>query len=160
MATNTEKPGNIISVPSRGQPIDSAFLHQMANAINTLGANFALRKGKTFIKSSSSTPGSPRPTANSSIHASVVQVPLTSEKVDSSTKISVKISFAEVGFDGPPVITATPIVEDATQQGAFYAIATVANVSKQECTVNITFASQAELKSLSVSVIAIGKNDA
>jgi hypothetical protein len=95
----------ILPTPSRGQPIDAAFLFELTNAVNDLIKAVDQRKGKTYVKSTNTqSVVSTKATSNTSFFGSTVKVKLDSENVSTDTKGEADVKFSEIAFDGPPVV--------------------------------------------------------
>jgi hypothetical protein len=147
----------IIPTPSRGQPIDAAFLFEITNAVNDLIKAVDQRKGKTYVKpTTTQTLVETRSTSNTSFHASTVKIDLSSETVTLDTKAVIPIDFSKIAFDGPPVVTATPVIIGDPTPATETAILTLSNITKGGCNVNVRFASPGEVKNLHVQIIAVG----
>ncbi len=145
-----------IPIPTRGQPVDAEFLSKIAQSVNELSTAVDQRKGKSFVKATPESKGSSKSTANTSFFASTFQVNIPSENVDETTKGEATVTFSEVAFDGPPVVTATAVVFGDTSEGAKNAIVTISDITKAGCKVNVRFSTKGLVKTLYVHVIAIG----
>lgn len=147
----------ILPTPSRGQPIDASFLFELTNTVNDIIKAIDQRKGKTYIKPSLSNGViSQKSTANSSFFASTFQVSPPSEKVGVDTTVSVDVSFSGLAFDGPPVVTATPIISGEVTDASKSAVVTISDITKAGCKAHILFAKDGTVKNLYIHVIAIG----
>lgn len=149
-----------VDVPSRGQPIDAKFINDIATSLNATIDNLSARRGKTYVKpSETATDIVVRSTANASIFASTFKVTLESAQVNQSTTSTVEVKFSGNGFSEfayLPVVTATPVMLGAADPTAKYAIATISDITKAGCNVNISFAKEGTVNSLYVQVIAVG----
>jgi hypothetical protein len=97
----------IVPLPERGQPIDVAYLYELASAINTLSSRIS---DSDFKYTSVDTPASGTisvKTADARIVAGISSIPSFSETQASSTK-TFEYNWG-VGFKYPPVVTATPV---------------------------------------------------
>jgi hypothetical protein len=97
----------IVPVPERGQPIDVAYLYDMATAINTLSSKIS---DSDYKYTSVDTPASGTinvKTSDSRIVAGIASIPSFSETQASSTK-TFEYNWG-VEFKYPPVVNATPV---------------------------------------------------
>lgn len=147
----------ILPTPSRGQPIDAAFLFDLTNTVNDLLKAVDQRKGKTYVQpTESKTVVSQKSTANTSFFASTFKVSVPSEDVSIDTKGEATIDFSGIAFDGPPVVTATPVIFGEITDASRSAILTISNITKAGCKVNVRFANPGTVRNLYVHVIAVG----
>jgi hypothetical protein len=148
-----------IPIPTRGQPVDAAFLSQLASAVNEILRNIDLRKGKTYVKATNTqSVVATTATANTSFFATTELVKIDSPEVSTSTKGSAQIKFSPIAFSGPPVVTATPVIIGSVTDAATTAIVTISDVNQAGCTVNVRFATPGTVKDLYVQVIAVGNS--
>jgi hypothetical protein len=147
----------ILPTPSRGQPIDAAFLFELTNAVNDLIKAVDQRKGKTYVKATNTqSVVSTKATSNTSFFGSTVKVKLDSENVSTDSKGEADVKFSEIAFDGPPVVTATPVIFGDVTDATKSAIVTISDVTKAGCKVNVRFAAPGTVRNLHVQVIAVG----
>lgn len=144
-----------IPTPTKGQPIDASFLYKLVDKVNEIVVNVDNRKGKTYVQPKKAT-SSVRSTANSSFHASTWEVFATSSEVTTSTVVPIKISFSGIVFDGPPVVSATPIIDGEATPAAKSAIVTISDINKAECQAHVSFTTSGTVKNLFLHVIAVG----
>lgn len=145
----------IIQVPTKGQPVDSSLLSDMATAINALIGMVDQRKGRTYVQpDSTESKNTNKATANASFFASTAKLTPTSETVSVDTKLSQNVNF-KIAFDGPPVVTATitTLGEDVDIPSA---TVIVSKITKASCTVTVKFTSPGKVKDIYVHVIAVG----
>lgn len=148
---------SILPTPSKGQPIDAAFLFALTERVNDLTKAVDLRKGKTYVKATNAESAvSTKATANTSFFASTFKVNVPSEEVSIATKADVKAVFSGIAFDGPPVVTATPVIFGDITDATNSAIVTISNITKSDCMVNVRFATPGTVRNLYVQVIAVG----
>ena len=67
-----------------------------------------------------------------------------------------KAVFSGIAFDGPPVVTATPVIFGDITDATNSAIVTISNITKSDCMVNVRFATPGTVRNLYVQVIAVG----
>jgi hypothetical protein len=147
----------ILPTPSRGQPIDAAFLFELTNAVNDLIKAVDQRKGKTYVKpTNTGSLVSTKATSNTSFFASTVQVKLESENITLDSKGEAEVKFSEIAFDGPPVVTATPVIFGDVTDATKTAIVTISDITKAGCKINVRFAAPGTVRNLYVQVIAVG----
>ena len=147
----------ILPTPSRGQPIDAAFLFELTNAVNDLIKAVDQRKGKTHIKpTTTESLVSTKSTSNTSFFASTVKVKLESENITLDSKGEADVKFSEIAFDSPPVVTATPVIFGDVTDATKTAIVTISDITKAGCKVNVRFSSPGTVRNLFVQVIAVG----
>jgi hypothetical protein len=145
-----------MQTPSRGQPVDAAFLYELTDNVNRVIETYAERKGYVSVQGDPKKAVSKKSTPNSSIHASVVKVEPQSGEVNASMTIPVKISFSGITFAEPPVVTATPIVVGEVTEASKNVTVTLSSLTVAEVYANVTFGTQGTVKDLYLHVIAIG----
>jgi hypothetical protein len=90
---------DIITTPSTGQPIDTQYISDIANALNTINANINTSKNSRIT-------GSSFKTSDLKIWTGVINV-LNTTKVTTSTLTPVSVTFDGISFTNTPVVTAT-----------------------------------------------------
>jgi hypothetical protein len=141
----------IIPLPERGQPLDTAYIYQLANAINLLsnelvGSSYnfttidTVSAGKQSIK-----------TAQSKIIGGYVEV-ANNTSVNSGNEISFSYNFAS-DFSYPPIVTVTPVNIGNTPAGNVSVVLKSVTTSRIDGTVRFNSSGNA---SVSLNLIAIG----
>ena len=141
----------IIPLPERGQPLDTSYIYQLANAINLLsnelvGSNYnfttidTVSAGKQSVK-----------TAQSKIIGGYVEV-ANNTSVNSGNEISFSYNFSS-DFSYPPIVTATPINIGNTPAGNVSVVLKSVTTSRIDGTVRFNASGTA---SVSLNIIAIG----
>jgi hypothetical protein len=98
----------IVPLPERGQPIDVAYLYELASAINTLSSRIS---DSDYRYTSVDTPAAGTiniKTADASIVAGIASIPSFSETQATSTK-PFTYNWGNNKFKYPPVVNATPV---------------------------------------------------
>jgi hypothetical protein len=148
-----------VPLPSRGQPVDTAFLYTLAKGVNDLGKKVDDRKGKSYIKARPTDPAQKgSSTANTSIFASVFSVEPTTSTVDAtSAAVSVTIDFNGIAFETAPVVSATPVTIGDGAEVNKTAYVTITDLKTTQCTAHVKFTGTGTVKNLYLHVIAVGK---
>lgn len=149
---------SLVSAISKGQPIDASFIVDMSTAIDNLATKVDTKKGIAYVQSDPSTKNAiTKSTANVSFFASVVKVKLNSETVNQTSSDTFSIDFGTgVTFDGPPVVTATPVIATDASVAAKSASVVLSEITKAGCTATVTYGVAGSIKDLYLHVIAIG----
>jgi hypothetical protein len=153
MDDSTLKP---ISEPTRGQPVDSKFLFDVAQAINNIIKKIGAARGSAYIKGSANDTSSGKINVSDALFFASIQA-VTPQSVNIGQSISQKIDLSNAGFQKTPVVSITPIITDTTNNDvAKSATVVVDSLSTTECNVSVRFGTSGDLKNLSLHIIAIG----
>ena len=132
----------ILSIPSRGQPLDISYISQIASQVNRI---------TTIVSSFSSVNDFSKKTSDLKIYAKTVNVFSSTNKTDGDV-VDYTVNYP--AFNGIPVITATILAGSSSSIGDD-AIIVLKNVTTSSATFRVTFFSGGNLD-ISVNVIAIG----
>lgn len=137
-----------IPLPERGQPLDVAFLYEIARSINDLNNTVAAN----LNSSSKIREVSNRPTSGLNVYAQEISSFTPGAKTAGAVETTTVI-FG-VSFQYPPVVFATPIVKDASpasQNTTVY----VRDITTTQCTIGLRYGTSGQAD-VDVNVFAIG----
>jgi hypothetical protein len=145
-----------ISPPTKGQPIDASYLFELTRAVNTIIKTIDLRRGTTYVKpDTTNSVVATKSTANTSFNASTHPISPPTE-VTAATTFSVRIDFKGTTFDGPPVVTATPVISGTATDATKSTTVVLSGIDKGGFTANFKWSVAGPVKDLYLQVIAIG----
>lgn len=136
----------ILSIPSRGQPLDVTYISQIASQVNRLTTIVGDK-----IASFSSVNDLSQKTSDLKVYAKTVNVFASTNKTDGDV-VDYTINYPT--FNGIPVVTATIVAGSSSNVGDNANIV-FKSITTSSATFRVTFSSGGNLD-ISVNVIAIG----
>jgi hypothetical protein len=136
----------ILSIPSRGQPLDVTYISQIASQVNKLTSIVGDK-----ISSFSSINDFSQKTSDLKIYAKTVNVFASTNKTDGDV-VDYTVNYPT--FNGIPVVTATIVAGSASNIGDNATIV-LKSVTTSSATFRVTFYSGGNLD-ISVNIVAIG----
>jgi hypothetical protein len=136
----------ILSIPSRGQPLDISYISQIASQVNRITTIVGDK-----ISAFSSVNDFSKKTADLKIYAKTINVFSSTNKTDGDV-VDYTVNYP--AFNGLPVVTATILAGSSSSIGDNATIV-LKNVTTSSTTFRVTFYSGGNLD-ISVNVIAVG----
>lgn len=136
----------ILSVPSRGQPLDVSYISQIAAQVNRLTTIVGDK-----VASFSTINDSSKKTSDIKIYAKTVNVFSSTNKTDGDV-VDYTVDFP--AFNGIPVVTAT-IVSGTSSTIGDNAVVVLKNITSSSAQLRVTFFTGGNLN-INVNVVAVG----
>jgi hypothetical protein len=142
-----------IPLPERGQPLDLAYIYQIANAVNELAAQMSPTVGRyTTIRTQAAGNQSVRTSDTRIVGAYTTATNNSTTSPDGEGTFS--YNFAD--FKYPPVVTATPVLTGATNTDAGKDISVViTNITTNSVSGIVRF-NTIGIAEVDVNIIAVG----
>jgi hypothetical protein len=141
-----------LPLPNRGQPVDTAYIYDMAVVINELAQQLSLARDNNSVIDTRSGGKQPSKTSALSILAGVVKIANDSNVTATNTKPFTYMF--DKSFKYSPVVTATVVNDTGTTAGENVSVV-ITDVSKSSVTGLVRFNSSGTV-STSVNLIIIG----
>lgn len=142
-----------ISPPTRGQPIDVAYMYEVANAINDLAKQVSPSTNKQVTVDTKDNGVQNVRAAESKIIAGYLEI-VSNTNMNATTSLEYAYSFPTGNFKYAPIVTVSPVNIGNTPAGKNVSVV-IKDVSTSLVTIVVTFNTTGTM-TLGLNIIAVG----
>lgn len=140
-----------VALPDRGQPLDLAYIYQLAQAINNLSDQLSPVTEKSVIINTDGTDRSAR-TSDARVVGKTISV-TQGLSVGSGQEVTVPVQLGSFAYK--PIVTATPVINSEVTQSSTDVSVIIKEVTSSSATIVVRF-NTIGVATVDVNVLAVG----